>query len=443
MVEKKIKKKKRVRKNRSKIASLSERHIISEKHPFYKECDELCFLSKNLYNATLFVQRQSFFDRNFRNYHSVNREFTMDNQIDYRALPAKVAKQTQMLVQQNFSGFFALLEKKGKGEYDKKVQLPKYLKKDGRQVINYEKGALSLKKEGFIKLSKTGIEIKTKIPKEQITNVRIVPKGNHYVIEVLYDVPKIKIKKNDFSRVAFIDPGMNNLMTVTSNVFHPVIYNGRVAKSINQLYNKERAKKQSKLQRRKLTILASTQSKINEMLNPVQLKQSKILDNITNRRNLRIHDLFHKITTHLVNYLVANDIKTVIFGHNVGQKQNINMGAKTNQNFVNLPFTKLISMLEYKCELKGIRFISTEESHTSKCSFIDKEEVCHHENYVGKRVKRGLFKTKNGTLINADINGSLNIGRKYMQSQKKYTNKIHNQLLNCMSNPKIVNVKFD
>jgi len=367
----------------------------------------------------------------------------MDNQVDYRALPAKVSKQVQMLVQQNFSSFFALLEKSAKGEYDKRVQIPRYLKKDGRQVINYEKGALSLKKEGFIKLSKTSIEIKTKIPKEQITNVRIVPKGNHYVIEVLYDVEKVKIKKNDYSRVAFIDPGMNNLMTVTSNVFHPVIYNGRVAKSINQLYNKERAKKQSKLQRRKLTILASTQSKINEMLNPVQFKQSKILDNITNRRNLRIHDLFHKITTHLVNYLVANDIKTVIFGHNVGQKQNINMGAKTNQNFVNLPFTKLISMLEYKCGLKGIRFISTEESHTSKCSFIDKEEVCHHENYVGKRVKRGLFKTKDGILINADINGSLNIGRKYMQSQKNYTNKIHNQLLNYMSNPKIVNVKFD
>lgn len=443
MEEKKIKKKKRVRKDRSKITSLSERHIISEKHPFYKECDELCFLSKNLYNATLFVQRQSFFDRNFRNYHSVNKEFTMDNQVDYRALPAKVSKQTQMLVQQNFSSFFALLEKKSKGEYDKRVQLPRYLKKDGRQVINYEKGALSLKKEGFIKLSKTDIEIKTKIAKEQITNVRIVPKGSHYVIEVLYDVSKVEIKKNNFSRVAFIDPGMNNLMTVTSNVFHPVIYNGRVAKSINQLYNKERAKKQSKLQRRKLTVLTSTKSKIDDLLKPKQLKQSKALDNITNRRNLRIHDLFHKITTHLVNYLVANDIRTVIFGHNVGQKQNINMGAKTNQNFVSLPFTKLISMLEYKCELKGIRFIVTEESLTSKCSFIDKEEVGHHENYVGKRVKRGLFKTKESILINADINGSLNIGRKYMQSQKKYTNKIHNQLLKYMSNPKIVNVKFN
>ena len=114
-------KKKRARKDRSKITSLSERHIVSEKHPFYNECDELCFLSKNLYNATLFVQRQSFFERNFRSYQSVNKEFTMNNQIDYRALPAKVAKQTQILVQQNFSSFFALLEKSAKGKYNKKV----------------------------------------------------------------------------------------------------------------------------------------------------------------------------------------------------------------------------------------------------------------------------------------------------------------------------------
>ena len=118
MGEKEEKKKKRVRKDRSKIISLSERHIISEKHPFYfyKECDELCFLSKNLYNATLFIQRQSFFERNFKNYYSVNKEFTMNNQVDYRALPAKVSQQTQMLVQQNFSSFFALLEKSAKGE---------------------------------------------------------------------------------------------------------------------------------------------------------------------------------------------------------------------------------------------------------------------------------------------------------------------------------------
>lgn len=138
-------KKKRIYKDRSNILSLTERHIISEHHPFFQECDALCFLSKNLYNATLYAQRQSFFDDDFKNYYEVNARFTQENQVDYRNLPAKVSKQVQMLVDKAFKSFFALTKKKEEGDYDKPVRLPKYLKKDGRQVINYEKGALSIK----------------------------------------------------------------------------------------------------------------------------------------------------------------------------------------------------------------------------------------------------------------------------------------------------------
>ena len=137
----KSEKPKRVRKDRSNILTLSERHVISENHPFFEECAYLCHLSKNLYNATLYVQRQWFFAGSFKSYPVVNKLFTLENQSDYRALPAKVAKQTQMLVQQNFSSFFALLKKVKKGEYDKPVRLPRYLEKDGYQVIVYEKGA--------------------------------------------------------------------------------------------------------------------------------------------------------------------------------------------------------------------------------------------------------------------------------------------------------------
>ena len=138
-------KKKRVFKDRSNLISLTERHIISEYHPFFQECDALCFLSKNLYNATLYAQRQSFFRDDFENYYQVNARFTKENQFDYRNLPAKVSKQVQMLVDASFKSFFALVKKKENGEYDASVCLPKYLKKDGRQVINYEKGALSIK----------------------------------------------------------------------------------------------------------------------------------------------------------------------------------------------------------------------------------------------------------------------------------------------------------
>ena len=324
--------------------------------------------------------------------------------------------------------------------YDKPVRLPRYLDKDDYQVIVYEKGALSFKEAGFIKLSKTSIKIKTSIPREQITNVRIVPKGNHFIIEVLYDVEKPSVDENDFSRVAFIDPGMNNLMTVTSNVFSPILYNGRPAKAINQLYNKDRAKIQSRLPFRKPAVDAPSYRQVNAVLKPYQTKTSKLLQGITKNRNYRIHDLFHKITTHLVNHLVENDVKVLIFGHNVGQKQDINLGSKTNQNFVSLPFTKLISMLQYKCERLGIHFIVTEESHTSKCSFLDLESIEHHDDYVGRRVKRGLFKSANGTQINADINGSLNIGRKYLTSVNQYSDRLHSELVAHMSNPRRLNI---
>lgn len=100
-----------VRKDRSNILTLSERHVISEDHPFFEECAKLCYLAKNLYNATLYTQRQWFFAGSFKSYPVVNKLFTHGNQPDYRALPAKVVKQTQKLVQQNFSSFFALLKK--------------------------------------------------------------------------------------------------------------------------------------------------------------------------------------------------------------------------------------------------------------------------------------------------------------------------------------------
>lgn len=156
---------------------------------------------------------------------------------------------------------------------------------------------------------------------------------------------------------------------------------------------------------------------------------------------MRIHDLFHKITTNLVNYLVENDIDTLIVGHNVGQKQNINLGRKTNQNFVSIPFSKLRSMLSYKCERVGIHYVETEEAHTSKCSFTDRETIEHHDTYIGKRVKRGLFIGSDGKGINADVNGSLNIGRKYLEASALYTDDLHTELLNHRHNPKVRTIR--
>lgn len=405
----------------SDVLILCERHIVKPTNPIFSECDNLSFLAKNLYNATLYYQRQSLFNSDFQNYYAVNREFTHTNQPDYRALPAKVSKQVQMLVDKAFKSYFALVKKKNTEGYFSKVKLPKYLGKvTGRSVVPYPKDALSLKVEGYVKLSKTSITIKTCVPKENIQSARIVPKGNHYVIEILYKVVSKSLRSELPERVAFIDPGLNNLMTVTSNCFNPILVNGRPLKAINQLANKEIAKLKSKL---------SVQG----------LYMSPLLQSIYSKRARRLTDMLHKITTRLVSHLDSYNIDTVIFGHNIGQKQDINLGKVTNQNFVQISFTQLIAQLRYKCQLKGIRFIVTEEAHTSKCSFLDKESIEYHEPYKGKRVKRGLFKTSKGILINADVNGSLNIGRKYLTKLGLYTDKLNQRLLQFMVNPRLVN----
>ncbi len=397
---------------------LSERHIILPSHPYFSECDHLTFLGKNLYNVTLFYQRASFFKKDFQNYYAVNRVFTHENQMDYRALPAKVSKQVQMLVDKSFKSYFALVKKKTKGEYDSLVRIPRYLHKTkGRCTLPYPKDALSLKEEGILKFSKTGIKIKTKVGKERIQGARIVPKGNHFVIEILYKKPKKEIVSDTIQKIAFIDPGLNNLMTVTSNAFSPLLYSGKELKSLNQLANKKLAQ-------------------VKSVLSEKGLHSSPLLISIYNKRDRRIKDCLHKLSAHLVNQFVSHKIDTVIFGHNIGQKQDIKLGSVTNQNFVQIPFFQLISLLQYKCELQGIRFITTEESYTSKCSFLDLEEVAKQKEYLGKRVKRGLFQTKEGVLINADVNGSLNIGRKYLMKLGLYTDTLHKELVLHMTNPK-------
>ena len=402
---------------------LCERHLIKSTHPFYDECDKLTFLAKNLYNATLYYQRDSFFNKDFKNYYDVNRVFTHTNQKDYRALPVKVSKGVQMLVDKSFKSYFALVKKKQSNDYSRSVRIPKYLNKtSGRCVVPYTKDALSLKNEGFVKFSKTNIIIKTKLSRSDIKAARIVPKGNHFVIEILYKVTKKPLKSEKPKRLAFVDPGLNNLLTVTSNCFNPILYNGRPLKSINQLSNKTIAALKSKLSERRLWT-------------------SSLLQSVYSKRSRRLTDLTHKITTQLVNQLDSHNIDTVIFGHNIGQKQDINLGKVTNQNFVQIPFTQLMKQLQYKCELIGIRFIITEESYTSKCSFLDEEEIQKHSTYKGKRIKRGLFETSNGKLINADVNASLNIGRKYLTKVNMYTKELHEDLVRFMVNPRVVTIR--
>ena len=370
---------------------LTERHIIKNN----KELDEVCFNSKNLYNRALYLVRQHYFKTKcYLNYYGVNRLMVDSKEADYYSLPCKVSNQTLMLLDKNFKSFFSLIKKKQGGNYDKSIKLPKYLNKEGRYITTFPKDAVSKRylKKGIIKLSSLSIEIPTKKANESnLVEVRVLPRDNHHIVEIVYKVEQKEPKSNN-GRYASIDLGLDNLAMVSSNVVKPFIINGRPLKSINQYYNKEKARLQAHLKGNK--------------------KTSKRIYSITNIRNNKVKDYLHKSSRKIVNFLVSNNISTLIIGYNEEWKQNINLGRTNNQSFVNIPFYTFINQLEYKCKLEGINVILTEESYTSKCSFLDSESIEKHDNYLGKRIKRGLFKSAKGKLINADLNGSLNILKK-------------------------------
>ena len=404
---------------------LVEKHIIKPHHKYYDELDHLCFLSKNLYNSTLYTVRQYYFEtKQFLGSRSVNKLFASGNQPDFRALPAKVAKRTQMLVESNFKSFFALLKLKGKGKYNKTIKIPRYLKKTGKQVVHYEKGAISFQEQGFIKLSKTNIKIQTKLTKEAVQFVRLVPRNNYIAIEIGYNVKEPEQKLNN--NVLAIDIGVNNIASCVTTDGDKCLINGRQLKYINHNYNKAVADAKSKLK--------TTHNQ----------NSSKYINQIINKRNNRINDYLHKITTYIVNHAVSKDIGTIVVGYNKEWKQDTKMGKVNNQNFVHIPFYRLINLLAYKCRLKGIKFQTIVESYTSKCSFVDNEEIKKHKTYSGKRITRELFKTKDGLIINADINGAYNILKKYMQKNTTWNEPLSQTLVKACSMPSVrkINIRL-
>lgn len=374
---------------------LVEQHIVRETSPSYGELSDALWRSKNLYNSTLFAIRQHFFQSGkYLPYNKAQRMFQDGHQPDYEALPRKVSQQTMRMVDRNFRSFFGVLKAK-----NSKPRIPKYLRKDGRFMLTYTSQAISmrrLKNEGIIAPSGLSISIRTRVTPEQLNQVRIIPRYDYIVIEVVYTVEGVPVK-TDNGRYASVDLGVDNLATVASNVsgLQPIAIDGRYVKSANHYYNKMLSRYRSSLARRNGG--QSTSRRIRRM---------------TMRRNGRIRDYFHRASKYIVNHLAYNGINTLVIGKNDGWKQDTNLGRRNNQNFVQIPFSTLISMLSYKCALRGISVVLQEESYTSKCSFLDGEEIRRHEHYLGRRVRRGLFRSSDVRLINADVNGSLNILRK-------------------------------
>ena len=320
----------------------------------------------------------------------------------YKALPAKVAQQVLRLLDKNWESY-----KEAVKAYDLDPskflghpKLPKYKdKQQGRNILVFTVQAVSKKglKRGVIQPSGVPIEIQT--AHTNVDQVRIVPRGSHYVLEVVYE-QEIQQADVDTTLMASLDLGLNNLVALTSNQvgFVPRLVNGRPIKSINQFYNKRKADLQ-------------------QAIDP-DTRFTRRMERMTIKRTRRIDHYLHTASKRILDLLVEHRIGTLVIGKNPLWKQEANMGKRNNQNFVQVPHARFISMLQYKAELVGIQVIVGEESFTSKASFLDLDpiptygKVKQEPTFSGRRVKRGLYKSKSGKKLNADVNGSYNILRK-------------------------------
>lgn len=382
---------------------LTQQHIINKNNVNFKSIDELCYLSKNLFNSALYLVKRHFEQTGktlrYNQLQKILKNKSQQQYNDYKKLPAAVSQNVLMVFDQNIKSFFALLKKwkKNKKSLTGCPKLQKYKHKTkGRNNVIFRGQIIRFKDNHIIFPKRANLQpIKTKAIncKQQIKQVRLIPTSGCYKVQIVYQVHQKQLK--DTGIKAAIDLGLNNLMTVTFNKnYTPMIINGKPLKSMNQYYNKKLAKMKSKTKT------------INDSFTSNTMKQ------FTAKRNNKIKDYLHKKTRIVVNYLLSRNVDTLIIGKNKDWKQQINLGKRTNQNFVSIPFAMIISMLQYKCKLEGINVIVHQQSYTSKCSALDLQKICKHQQYVGKRVKRGLFRTSTGSLINADVNGSLNIGRK-------------------------------
>jgi putative transposase len=267
-----------------------------------------------------------------------------------------------------------------------KPKMPKYKKELSVAFFTAQQCKL---KKGLIYFPKKADlpPLKTKVG--NICQVRIIPNSNHFTVEVVYDKQEKAIKPYNGNWMG-IDLGMNNLATCVTDK-SAVIYNGKPLKAVNHFYNKRKTKLQSTLPERQF--------------------KTKRIERLTFRRNNKIENSLHQISNKIIKQAENENVTKIIIGNNKNWKQGINLGRKTNRNFVSIPHSALIDKIKYKGLMDGIEVVITQEAYTSKCSALDLEPICKHESYVGKRVKRGLFKTAIGLKINADCNGALNIAR--------------------------------
>lgn len=390
---------------------LVKKHIIKSNDARYAILDKYAHLSNNIYNQALYRFRQG----KWLSYEKLDKSFKQSfNQKDcmlYRSMKSvHLAQQILKLVNQNMTSWNKARKAylKAPQKFTGKPKIPKYKSKGGKNIVIVDNQTAKLRANGIVEIPVMD-SLKIKLQHKEtnkIQQVRVIPKNNTFVIEIVYKTNKVIDYKEDNGRYLTIDPGIDNAFTLASNVkgFKPVIINGRPLKSVNQYYNKQKAR---------LTRIYDLSK---------QNRNTKRLNKLDFYRNQKMLKFAHEASKRIVEIALSHELNTIVIGKNKGQKRSSNMGKRINQNFIGIPHQKMIEMIEYKANLAGIVVIQANEAYTSQTSFLDNEIPINQNgdkarkrkglSPVKRRVKRGLFKSNKGILINADVNGALQILRK-------------------------------
>lgn len=368
----------------------------------------LCSESAKLSNCGIYYSRQLYFKTGrIPNRAELHKVLGTENQnLHYQAFYSDTAQQILTGVAESFKSFLGLLKGVKKGTVTQRPKLPGY-RQGGMALVTFTGRSVKLK-DGMLRfplgskvkawfgLDSFFLPMPSNLDFKAIREYRILPRNGCFYLELVYKSSDIKADV-DPAKCLAIDHGMNNWLTCVSNTGTSFIVDGKHLKSINQGYNK------------RVAFLMEGQA---------NGYWSKRLASLTERRNRQMRDAINKAARKVIQHCLDNRIGTVVFGWNKGQKDSANMGSKTNQKFVQIPTGRLKERVSQLCEQYGIKFVETEESYSSKASFVDNDSLptfgAKPEGWQasGKRVQRGLYKAAQGWLINADCNGAANIGRK-------------------------------
>lgn len=398
----------------------------------YNVFDDMVYHAALLYNAALYmIRHETKVNKKGKAVHlswaDVDKRFNSTNQRNYRYFPAKVAQNILRTLNTDIQSHYKLkdyYDSKGDVAGKAKTSFPRY-KGGNRKFCKIEYNNQAIKYWGYhynkkgVKIheyaltSKRGCDERIIVySRRLLTSIAIVKtKSGRILINKVSarDFPtqtEIKSRRNfTTTGYAAIDLGVNNLITmVSTNSNVPVILSGGYLKSVNQFWNKRMAKLKSA--NSKNYVWVSDEEGGDKK---VRQYSTKRMNTLTHKRNMKVKDFLHFASSYVVRYLLEHNINVLYIGYNARWKQSVNLGKRVNQNFVGIPFLKLVELIEYKAALYNIRVYRVNEAYTSKCSFLDGEQVTKHKSYCGSRISRGLFRTSSGITWNADVNAAYNI----------------------------------